>query len=117
MTRLTINDLNFYSYIGVKEEEKKLGQWFSATLKIYFDFTNLHDNVENTINYSTISKKVIDIGVQTKCNLIETFATDLATYLMNEYDIITKIKVGIKKPNAPMKVHVDYVSAKVVICK
>jgi dihydroneopterin aldolase len=112
MSSLIINNLKFFSFIGVNQEEKDLGQWFACNCEIYFDFLNINDKIENTVNYSEILKMITAKGNVCKYNLIETFADEIANEILKK-KIVKRVIVEILKPNAPLKVPVECVSVKV----
>jgi len=110
--KIIIKNFIFYSFVGVHDEEKSLGQRFIASLKIDYDYIN-DDNISNALNYSSVCKDVNNIGLNSKFNLIETLTLHIADEFLKKYKIINKISVEIKKPHAPMNHSFDYVSSKI----
>ena len=51
--------------------------------------------------------------MENKFNLIETVAEEAARSLIYEFKDICKIKVELKKPEAPMKADFEYVSVRI----
>lgn len=114
---IRIENMKVYAYHGVLNVEKINGQFFifSIEMKINIDLNNLNDDIENTINYKEIYENVIDFNKYNRFNLIETLAYNIAKMLLNLYKHIDKIRIQVKKPNAPIDGNFDYISAQLVV--
>lgn len=101
---IKIEKLKVYGYIGVYEEEKKNGQEFfiSVNCKLKDSTSYNTDKLDNTVNYGAVCDIIIDYVENVKCDLIETVAEDLASMILQTYDVISEITVRIDKPNAPV---------------
>ncbi|MDD3840196.1 MAG: dihydroneopterin aldolase [Clostridia bacterium] len=111
MDSISIKDLEIYAYHGVNEEEKKLGQKFSISLKMYVDLkkAGISDDISDTINYAEVIQDIKSICISKSYNLIETLAEEVARYLLKKYRIINSVKVEVKKPWAPVGCILNYV--------
>lgn len=115
MDKIIIKDFEVHAFHGVLAEEKKLGQKFIVSLELMLDFTDAaeNDDLEKTINYAEVCYSVEEFMKENTYDLIETVANKLSIYLLNQYSIIEKIKVLIKKPWAPIARPLDYVATEV----
>ncbi len=108
---IVIENLKVYGFIGVYEEEKKNGQDFYVSVLCSLDNDKCYnsDKLEDTVNYGGVCNIIVDYMENVKCDLIETCAEDLATILLQTYDVISEITVEISKPNAPIEAEFDNV--------
>lgn len=113
MDKIYINDLEVFSNHGVLEEEKKLGQKFIVSAELFCDFSEavLHDSISNTANYANICKDIEKTMKSKTYNLIETVADILASHIIHKYkDTVKKVIITIKKPWAPVSMHLDNIN-------
>ncbi|AVX19308.1 dihydroneopterin aldolase [Carboxydocella sporoproducens DSM 16521] len=103
MDRILIRDIEFYGYHGVLPEEKRLGQRFAVDLDLYLALApaGQEDNLERTVNYAEIVEKVVTLGQAKSFNLIEALAEAIAAEMLC-YPVIEKVRVLVKKPQAPI---------------
>ena len=102
---INIVNLKTFSHIGVFEEEKRDGQEFliSINCKLQECYSYNSDDLEKTVNYGRVCNLVIDYMENAKCDLIETACEDIASMILQSYDVIKEITVEIHKPNAPVE--------------
>ena len=108
-----IKDLAVYAYNGVNPEEQALGQIFliSAALHTNLDDVVTDDEIENTVNYSRVSKFISQWMAEHSFQLIERVAYHLCREILLRFQGVQSISLEIKKPNAPIRnMHFDYVS-------
>jgi dihydroneopterin aldolase/2-amino-4-hydroxy-6-hydroxymethyldihydropteridine diphosphokinase len=111
LDKMFVKNLNIFANHGVFEEEKSLGQLFILSLELELNLKkaghskNLHD----TIHYGELCEKVQNVFTKEKYDLIETAALNTADFIMNEYPIVNGVKVFLKKPWAPIHMHLDTV--------
>ena len=77
--KLVIRDLSLSCHIGLTEEERLRPQ----RLRISLDLTLtpvpvVKDEIDETINYGTLVKKVRNVCIETKVKLLETLANDIS---------------------------------------
>ena len=108
-----IKNLAIYAYNGVNPEEQALGQIFlvSAALHTNLDDVISDDEIENTVNYSRVSKFISKWMTEHSCQLIERVAYHLCREILLRFHGVQSISLEVKKPNAPIRnMHFDYVS-------
>ena len=56
MSKITIENMEFYAYHGHFEEEQKIGTWFSLDLTMDVDTSKaeLSDELDDTVDYSAV---------------------------------------------------------------
>jgi dihydroneopterin aldolase/2-amino-4-hydroxy-6-hydroxymethyldihydropteridine diphosphokinase len=112
MNRLIIHDLEVFAFHGVHEEEKRLGQKFVVSMEIWFDMRKAAatDQIENTLHYGRLCRKVDAFLKERSYDLIETVAANLCEYILMEYSLANRLKICLKKPWAPIHLQLDYVA-------
>ena len=113
MAFIKINHIKTYSFIGCMNEEKKIGSEYETNIEISFlcDFEKLKDNLENTVDYVTVSK-VVDDEMKNTCNLLETVIDRIGNKLLRIDNKINSVAVEIKKINPPIVGVAQFVSVK-----
>lgn len=115
MDKIIIKDLKLYAYHGVNEEEKINGQNFILDITAMLDLSKpcQTDNVEDTVSYSKIIKKVREAFGKEKYDLIEKAAQNTVDVIFAEFPEICECEVLLKKPEAPIKADFGYVAVQI----
>ena len=111
MDKMFIKDLELFGFHGVFEEEKRLGQKFILSLELDLDLKTAGrtGDLTKSVHYGELCEKVDKEFVRESFDLIETAALNLADFVLDEYKMISGVKVFLKKPWAPVKKHLDTV--------
>ena len=114
MDTIMIRGLRVYAYHGVKEEEKRKGQPFVLDLDVKADLKAAceSDNVNDTINYSDVTKCVVKTMLSEKNDLIERAAERVAQAILSEFPA-TEVTVTLKKPRAPVGADFEYMAVSI----
>lgn len=110
MTVIKIKDLEIFANHGVLKEENVLGQKFILSLEMDIP-TPAGDDIEKTINYAEVCAFAEKFMREHTYKLIETAAAALAKQIMLEFPMAERVMAEIKKPWAPIRMNVGYVSA------
>ncbi len=96
--------MEFYAYHGALPEETVIGQRFvvDVTLCLSLRRAGETDNLEETINYASVYDVVKDVIQGEPVKLIETLAERIATVLLRDFGLLTRVDVTVVKPNAPI---------------
>src|SRR5450756_2181212 len=115
MDKIYINDLEIYAYHGVNTEEKQNGQNFIISIELSLSLreAGLTDDLNMTVNYSAICNTVEKVFTSTKHDLIEKCAEQIAEYILVDFSPVQKVKVIVKKPEAPIEKKFDYVAVEI----
>lgn len=115
MDKIYIRDLEFIGYHGVFEEEKKLGQKFYVSLELITNLRDagLNDDILKTTHYGEVAKTVEKVFFSKKYDLIETLAEDIAREILLNFNLISELKLEIKKPWAPVGIPLDNVAVEI----
>lgn len=115
MDQISIKDLEIFCNHGVLEEENRLGQKFLVSLNLYLDTraAGLRDDISCAVDYSDVCHFVNKFMQEKTYKLIEAVAENLSISLLRRYEMLTMVDVEIKKPWAPIGMHVDCASVKI----
>lgn len=104
MDTIFLERMQFYGYHGVNPEERSLGQRFvvDVELSTSLQTAGRSDDLEDTINYSAVYKRVRAIVEGPPRLLIEAVAEEIAVTLLNEYPA-TRVTVAVRKPEVALR--------------
>jgi len=104
--RIEIKGLRAKGFHGVRDFERRDGQEFVIDVAITRPAPGI-DELPATTDYSRIANTVVDAIQGAPVNLIETLARRVADQLLNDRPSLTKVRITVHKPNAPIKVAFD----------
>ncbi len=112
MDQIYIENLEFFGHHGVFEEEAALGQKFIVSAKLFLDTRKAGkvDELTESLDYSEVCKKIKEIVERERVKLIECLAESIAEKLLLSFDVLKEVEITVKKPWAPVLVHMDNVS-------
>lgn len=115
---IQISGLSAFGYHGVFDHEKINGQEFIVDLEISYDAGAAisSDNIKEALDYGEITKSVKELVENTRRDLIEVLANDIADQLIKK-DKVKKVSVVLHKPKAPVEVKVSDIAVKITKSK
>lgn len=110
-----MNNLAFYGFHGVLDEEKTLGQKFFVDIELSLDLSGAgtSDRVEQTVSYADVYDDIKYFVESARYNLIEALAENICNMLLAKYPALQETMVRIKKPEAPIRGIFDYVGIEI----
>ena len=101
MDKVIIKDLLVRGVIGINDWERKIKQDMLINLVLGFDITKAGetDDIEYTLNYRSISKRIIQLIEETQYYLVEKLATEIARVCCTEFDALN-VTIRVEKPGA-----------------
>ena len=111
LAKLSIVNLEYYAYHGVKKEEKKLGGKFQVDVDLHYDSKNavINDDINYAVNYEEITFSVSELVLNESYDLIETLANEILNTIFDKFESVMIATVRIRKLNVPMRRVVKYV--------
>jgi len=99
--QIEIKDLLLRTHIGATEEERRNRQDVLINLRLETDTraAGLSDDLNDTVNYRTLNKRLIAHVEATTFNLVEKLAEDLAALCLEE-PRVGRVRVTVEKPGA-----------------
>ena len=108
MDKIRITDLEVFYCVGVTEAERAKPQRLLISVEMAHDFASAvaRDDIADTIDYYSVSKRLLGFGDGCHWQLIETLAADLAAMVIDEFGPLS-VTVEVKKFVIPQAAHVS----------
>ena len=115
MDKINIKNFEVFANHGVFPEENVLGQKYiiSAALSTELRSAGKSDSLEKSFDYNQICRNIKSFIENNTFKLIETVAEGLAEKLLIENSAVSSVWVEVKKPWAPVAVHLETVSVEI----
>jgi 7,8-dihydroneopterin aldolase/epimerase/oxygenase len=112
---ISMKNCAFFAYHGVLEEEERLGQRFylDAELDVKLSDAIESDSIAETVDYGIVFLEIEKVVRGRRRYLIEALALDIAKALCRRYSQISRAKITVRKPNAPVPGVLDHVQVTV----
>jgi len=103
--KIRLNEMVFYGYHGVHDEERRLGQRFVVSATLYTDdaLDSAIRNLEDTVDYTKVYSDIREIMETSQFHLLESCANTIADKLIKDFPLIRKLKICIQKPSVPIQ--------------
>lgn len=101
MDIIFLHDLKIDAVIGIWEWERKIRQTVVVDLDMAADIRKAAatDNVEDTLNYKLVAKRVQQFVADSEYQLVETLAEKIAGIVIDEFQV-GWVRVRVNKPGA-----------------
>jgi len=102
-TFLKIEDIKIWARVGVLDEERQLGQFFSLDIFLWTDFEECteNDDIKKTVDYSKLVQILKDQSKKICCFTIEKYSNSILESIDQEFKL-SKIKIILTKCNPPI---------------
>ncbi len=96
-----IKQLEIETIIGIYDWERKVRQKVCMDLEMTFDIrkAGISDNIEDTLNYKAVAKRIIQFVEDSEFMLIEALAENIASIIREEFPV-PWLKLTLGKPGA-----------------
>ncbi len=96
-----IRDLQVETVIGIYDWERKIRQVISIDLDMATDIKKAarSDQIEDTLNYKAVAKRLIAFIEKSEFQLVETLAEKICDIVMSEFDV-PWVSLILNKPGA-----------------
>ncbi|MCB0722361.1 MAG: dihydroneopterin aldolase [Ignavibacteriae bacterium] len=102
MTTIRINNAKFFAFHGVLEYERKYGNQFEIDIEMECDIDGISDDLNETVDYLSVYNEVKKNFESRTSNLIETANREIGELILEKFPKVMKVKVSIRKPDAPL---------------
>jgi len=101
MDKIFLNELKVDTIIGIWDWERKIRQTVVIDLEMSADIAGAAatDNVEDTLNYKSVAKRIQSFVSESSFQLVETLAERIAGIVRDEFDV-QWVRVRVNKPGA-----------------
>ena len=99
--RIIIRDLLVRTIIGINDWEREHPQDVVINIDLDFDTRKAaaSDDVDDTLNYRTLTKRVLELAEGSSFLLVEKLAAEIARIALIEF-AASKVQVRVEKPGA-----------------
>lgn len=101
MDKIIIKDLLLRGIIGINDDERVNKQDILINIIIFADTRQaaVSDNIDDAVNYRTITKRIIDHVENSADFLVEKLVNDIARIILTEFSA-ERVIVRLEKPGA-----------------
>jgi dihydroneopterin aldolase len=102
-SKIYLDDIRFYAYHGVMEQERQVGGEYLVSLAIETDLSEaVHtDDLADTVNYAALYA-LIEREMSVPSKLLEHVAGRIGQRSLEEFDKIATLTVRVTKQNPPI---------------
>jgi 7,8-dihydroneopterin aldolase/epimerase/oxygenase len=96
-----IKELQIETVIGIYDWERKIRQMISLDIEMATDIKKAAktDQIEDTLNYKAVAKRLISFVEESEYELVETLAEKICSIIMQEF-AVPWVKLTLNKPGA-----------------
>ena len=115
LDKIIIKEIEFIGHCGITEEERIVVQRLSADIEISVDITTAanSDRIQDSIDYVGVCNKIVSIGSEEHCNLLETLAERMAREILSNYNV-SEILIRLRKCSVPVDPIKGYFGVEIV---
>ena len=101
MDTIFLKDLRVTTVVGIWEWERRMSQVISIDLEMAADIRGAaeRDHIEATLDYKSVSKRIVGFVEESRFQLIETLAERIAEIITGEF-AVAWVRVAVHKPFA-----------------
>jgi dihydroneopterin aldolase len=113
--QIVINGLEFYGYHGASDQEQSVGHRYFVDVKLSVDTSaaGRSDRLSDTVSYSRVARRLIEIGTQRQFRLLEALAAQMADVILEEFPLVQAVHLRVQKMCPPMNAIVASVGVEV----
>lgn len=103
MITIHLNDLKFFAFHGVQEEEKVLGNDFLVDCSLcFYEQKEVIRHIDETVDYTQVYQ-VIQKHMNTPALLLETVVLEIGNDLAKQFKELKEIEISIRKLHPPIE--------------
>lgn len=101
MFTINLHNLNFFSFHGMHEEEKILGNEYEVNVEVTFEEKGAITKIDDTINYVKVFE-LVKQRMNIPTALLETVAQDIVNQVHSADNRVRSVTVSVEKKNPPI---------------
>lgn len=103
-TIIRINNARFYAHHGVLDAERMSGGLFEIDAEMTCDVTEaeVEDNLKKTLDYERAYSFIKEVISSSKFYLIESLASKMSLSLIENFPMIQKVTIKVRKISPPL---------------
>lgn len=89
MDIIYLNDLRIDTVIGIYDWERRVRQTIVLDIEMAADIKKSAEteNIEDTLNYKAVAKRIISFVSESEFQLVETLAEKISKIILDEFDV------------------------------
>ncbi|HZO89503.1 MAG TPA: dihydroneopterin aldolase [Chthonomonadaceae bacterium] len=101
---ILINGLEFYAYHGASDHEQTVGHRYLVDVCLAVDTrpAAASDRLSDTVNYSRVAKRIVQVGTEEQFRLLEALVGRLAEVILAEFPAVQSVRLRVQKVFPPM---------------
>ncbi|MAN74245.1 MAG: dihydroneopterin aldolase [Henriciella sp.] len=116
--RVFVENLGIHGFHGLIAEEQRLGQKFYADIECLVARQEApSDTMKDAVDYGKVCDLAHEISASGPFNLIETLAERIGQGVMETFPLVSRVRVRIRKPNAPIRHFLDHVGVEIELSR
>lgn len=110
-TTIRLRNARFYAHHGVLDAERTNGGLFEIDAELTCDLleAEVEDNLKKTVDYEKVYSFIKEIVSGKKFFLIESLASRICNSILQNFPVVQKITVKVRKPSPPLGGVVEHV--------
>ena len=99
---IQIHDLMTRVIVGINDDERVNRQDVVINITLWVDTREAGrtDEIDDTINYRSLAKRLIELAEQSEFFLVEKLAAELARLSLEFCELIERVRISVEKPGA-----------------
>ena len=103
MTRIFVQDLEFFAYLGFFEEERRVGNRFNLNLEVEAtEEAGKSDLLEDTLDYAGLAQTAVDAATASKYATVERAVDEIGSRILANFPRAQSVRVRLAKLSPPM---------------
>jgi dihydroneopterin aldolase len=113
--QILINGLEFYGYHGASDQEQTVGHRYFVDVRLGVDTRTAGqtDRLSDTVSYSKVARRLIEIGTQRQFRLLEALAAHMVDVVLGEFASVQSVGLRVQKMCPPMNAIVASVGVEI----
>jgi len=112
---ILISGLEFYAYHGASDQEQTVGHRYLVDARLAVDtrISGQSDMLSDTVSYSKVARRIVELGTGERYRLLEALAATLADAILTEFTLVTEVFLRVQKICPPMNAIVASVGVEI----
>ena len=112
---ILISGLEFYAYHGASDQEQTVGHRYQVDIRLNVDTRSAgeSDRLSDTVNYSRVAKRLLEVGTQEQYRLLEALAARMAAVVFADFPSVESLTLRVQKMVPPMNAIVSSVGVEI----
>ncbi|MCL5267258.1 MAG: dihydroneopterin aldolase [Bacteroidetes bacterium] len=108
---IRLNNATFYAYHGVLTNEQVSGGKFEVDVEMFGDFSRAaqSDRLKETVDYQKVYRSIKELVIEKRFYLIESLGTQIAESILNNFSLLNRVVVRVRKHTPQVGGVVDFV--------